>query len=101
MGVPLGHSLLAIKSTKRGLGKMNLNPAAMDADLDANWAVVAEALQTVLRREAYPSPYEALKDLTRVPGGITQSEECGVWANSHFALCLSFPYFFCFRLLLK
>ena len=72
MGVPLGHSLLAIKSTQRGLGKMNVNVRALDADLDANWAVVAEAIQTVLRREGYPKPYEALKDLTRVPGGITE-----------------------------
>ena len=51
---------------------MNVNVRALDADLDANWAVVAEAIQTVLRREGYPKPYEALKDLTRVPGGITE-----------------------------
>mmetsp|Transcript_16953 Transcript_16953/g.31187 ORF Transcript_16953/g.31187 Transcript_16953/m.31187 type:complete len:520 (-) Transcript_16953:151-1710(-) len=72
-GVPFGHSLIGIKSTSRGLGKMNLNAKALNKDLDANWAVVAEAVQTVLRREAYPQPYEALKELTRVPGGITES----------------------------
>ena len=51
---------------------MNVNPSALDKDLEANWAVVAEAIQTVLRREGYPKPYEALKELTRVPGGITK-----------------------------
>ena len=65
VGVPLGHSVLAIKSMTRGLGKMNVNPAALDADLEANWAVVAEAVQTILRREGYPNPYEALKAYVR------------------------------------
>ena len=72
LGVPLGHSVLAIKSTMRGLGKMNVNPAALEGDLNDNWAVVAEAIQTILRREGYPKPYEALKALTRVEGGITE-----------------------------
>jgi adenylosuccinate lyase len=70
-GVPFGHSVLALSSTMRGLGKMNLNQRALDADLEKNWAVVAEAIQTILRREAYPNPYEALKELTRVEGGIS------------------------------
>ncbi|MDP9081507.1 MAG: adenylosuccinate lyase [Bacteroidota bacterium] len=65
IGVPVGHTLIAIKSTIKGLNKLLLNNAAIDADLEANWAVVAEAIQTILRREAYPNPYEALKDLTR------------------------------------
>eukprot|EP01037_Dinobryon_pediforme_P000843 gene843-847_t len=65
IGVPLAHTLIAIKSTVKGLNKLLLNQDALNADLDANWAVVAEAIQTVLRREGYPNPYEALKDLTR------------------------------------
>lgn len=65
IGVPLAHSLIAMKSTIKGLNKLLLNRAALDADLEANWAVVAEAIQTILRREGYPNPYEALKDLTR------------------------------------
>lgn len=64
-GMPVGHSVLAFKSLLKGLSKMNVNPASLDADLEANWAVVAEAIQTILRREAYPEPYEALKKLTR------------------------------------
>ena len=72
LGVPFGHSVLGIKSTMRGLGKMNVNASKLHDDLEDNWAVVAEAIQTILRREAYPNPYEALKDLTRVPGGITE-----------------------------
>ena len=58
---------------KKGLGKLELNPAAIEHDLTENWAVVAEAIQTVLRREAYPAPYEALKALTRKNEKITQS----------------------------
>jgi len=65
IGVPVAHTLIAIKSTMKGLGKLLLNEPALKAHLEANWAVVAEAIQTILRREGYPNPYEALKDLTR------------------------------------
>lgn len=65
IGVPVAHTLIAIKSTIKGLGKLLLNQDAINADLEANWPVVAEAIQTILRREGYPNPYEALKDLTR------------------------------------
>ncbi|MEO6979259.1 MAG: adenylosuccinate lyase, partial [Mucilaginibacter sp.] len=65
IGVPVGHTLIAIKSTLKGLNKLLLNQDALNAHLEANWAVVAEAIQTILRREGYPNPYEALKDLTR------------------------------------
>ncbi len=65
IGVPFGHTLIAIASTLKGLDKLIINQGAMDADLDRNWAVVAEAIQTILRREAYPNPYEALRNLTR------------------------------------
>ena len=65
IGVPIAHTLIACKSTLKGLGKVLLNEPAIHADLEANWAVVAEAIQTVLRREGYPEPYEALKGLTR------------------------------------
>ncbi|MES2809885.1 MAG: adenylosuccinate lyase [Bacteroidota bacterium] len=65
IGVPVAHTLIAIKSTIKGLGKLLLNESALNAHLEANWAVVAEAIQTILRREAYPNPYEALKELTR------------------------------------
>lgn len=65
IGVPIGHTMIALKSLEKGLGKLELNEAAIKADLDNNWAVVAEAIQTILRREAYPNPYEALKELTR------------------------------------
>jgi adenylosuccinate lyase len=71
IGVPMAHTLIAINSTLRGLGKIILNPVAIDADLEENWAVVAEAIQTILRREAYPNPYEALKALTRTNQKIT------------------------------
>ncbi|MGZ3873597.1 MAG: lyase family protein, partial [Mucilaginibacter sp.] len=70
IGVPVGHTLIAIKSTVKGLNKLLLNTDAINADLDANWAVVAEAIQTVLRREGYPNPYEALKELTRINTGV-------------------------------
>ena len=66
IGVPFAHTILAIKSTLKGLGKLLLNNEVIDRDLEDNWVVVAEAIQTILRREAYPNPYEALKDLTRV-----------------------------------
>lgn len=65
VGVPLGHMIISIQSTIKGLGKLLLNEEALRRDLDNCWAVVAEAIQTILRREAYPSPYEALKALTR------------------------------------
>ncbi len=71
VGVPMAHTTIAIASTLKGLGKLLLNKEAIDADLENNWAVVAEAIQTVLRREAYPNPYEALKDLTRTNQKIT------------------------------
>jgi adenylosuccinate lyase len=65
IGVPMAHTIIAIKSIEKGLGKLILNEPKLTADLEANWAVVAEAIQTVLRRENYPAPYEALKELTR------------------------------------
>lgn len=65
IGVPVAHTLIAIKSAIKGLNKLLLNQDAITADLEANWPVVAEAIQTILRREGYPNPYEALKDLTR------------------------------------
>ena len=65
--------MIAFESLKKGLGKLELNPAAIEHDLTENWAVVAEAIQTVLRREAYPAPYEALKALTRKTKKITQN----------------------------
>ena len=65
IGVPIGHTLIAFEATLKGLNKLLLNEAKFAEDLEKNWAVVAEAIQTILRREAYPNPYEALKDLTR------------------------------------
>jgi adenylosuccinate lyase len=70
IGVPFAHTLIAIKSIEKGLGKIVINDAKIHEDLDNNWAVVAEAIQTILRRENYPNPYEALKDLTRGNGKI-------------------------------
>jgi adenylosuccinate lyase len=72
LGVPIAHTYLAIASILRGLQKLELNRAAIDADLEDNWAVVSEAIQTVLRKEGYPNPYEALKDLTRKNEKITR-----------------------------
>ncbi len=72
LGMPLAHTLIALKSLVRGIDKLELNKVAIDADLEANWAVVAEAIQTVLRRESYPQPYEALKALTRKNEAITE-----------------------------
>lgn len=71
IGVPLAHTVIAINSTIKGLRKVLLNREALNADLEANWAVVAEAIQNILRREAYPKPYEALKELTRTNEKIT------------------------------
>jgi len=65
VGVPVGHSLIGLASTLKGLNKLLLNEKKLKTDLDNNWAVVAEAIQTILRREGYPKPYEALKELTR------------------------------------
>jgi adenylosuccinate lyase len=65
LGVPVAHTLIALKSIEKGLGKLVLNEVKIKEDLENNWAVVAEAIQTILRRENYPNPYEALKDLTR------------------------------------
>lgn len=70
VGVPMGHIVIAIQSSLKGLRKLLLNEAAIRADLDNCWSVVAEAIQTILRREAYPHPYEALKALTRTNAGI-------------------------------
>jgi adenylosuccinate lyase len=72
IGVPFAHSLLSVKSTIKGLNKLLLNPEIIDRDLEDNWIVVAEAIQTILRREAYPNPYEALLNLTRVNRKIDQ-----------------------------
>lgn len=72
IGVPLAHSYLAFRSLLKGLAKIELNRAAIDADLESNWAVVAEAIQTLLRKEGYPKPYEALKSLTRTNEKITR-----------------------------
>lgn len=73
VGVPFGHSLIAFQSTLKGLHKLILNRDKIYADLDNTWAVVAEAIQTILRREGYPHPYEALKELTRTNKTITQA----------------------------
>ena len=72
LGVPMGHTLIAIKSLIRGINKLLLNEEAISRDLDNNWAVLAEAIQTILRREGYPEPYEALKSLTRGKGNINK-----------------------------
>lgn len=72
IGLPFAHTILSIKSIEKGLGKLLLNNEKLDEDLENNWAVVAEAVQTILRREQYPNPYEALKELTRGKRKITQ-----------------------------
>ena len=72
VGVPLGHSVIAIQSTLKGLRKLILNEQKLSEDLDNTWAVVAEAIQTILRREGYPHPYEALKALTRTNTKMTE-----------------------------
>ncbi len=72
IGVPFAHSIIAFKSIKRGLDKLILNEIALQKDLENNWAVVAEGIQTILRREGYANPYEALKDLTRTGEAINQ-----------------------------
>ena len=72
VGVPFGHTLIGFASTLKGLNKLLLNKEKFEQDLENNWAVVAEAIQTILRREAYPNPYETLKGLTRTNEKITQ-----------------------------
>lgn len=72
LGVPIAHILISYKSILKGLDKLILNEAAFNTDLENNWAVVAEAVQTILRREGYPKPYEALKDLTRTNTHVTK-----------------------------
>jgi adenylosuccinate lyase len=72
IGVPMGHTLIAFEATLKGLNKLLLNEPKFAEDLEKNWAVVAEAIQTILRREAYPNPYEALKGLTRTNEAITK-----------------------------
>ena len=72
VGIPLAHGLIAFASTAKGLGKLLLNRAAIDRDLGQMWSVVAEGIQTILRREGYPKPYETLKQLTRVNTAITE-----------------------------
>jgi adenylosuccinate lyase len=73
VGVPMAHTILAIQSAAKGINKLVLNEGKLKADLDSNWAVVAEAIQTILRRENYPKPYEALKELTRGKGAIDKA----------------------------
>jgi adenylosuccinate lyase len=72
IGVPVSHTLISLNSIEKGLSKLLLNETALAQDLEDNWAVVAEAIQTILRREGYPKPYEALKDLTRGKETITK-----------------------------
>ena len=72
VGVPMGHALIAFQSTLKGLRKLILNEEKLQEDLDNTWAVVAEGIQTILRREAYPHPYEALKALTRTNQKMTE-----------------------------
>ena len=80
VGVQLGHMMIALESTLKGLGKLILNQEAIQADLSAMWSGVAEAIQTILRREGYPSPYEALKSLTRT-GQVLTHERLAEWIN--------------------
>lgn len=72
IGVPIAHTIIAMKSTLKGLNKLLINPVAIEKDLDENWAVVGEGIQTVLRRENFPNPYEALKELTRINSVVNQ-----------------------------
>jgi adenylosuccinate lyase len=74
IGVPMAHTMIAVDSIRKGLGKLLLNEAAIARDLDAQWPVVAEGIQTVLRRAGYPQPYERLKELTRGKERITQAD---------------------------
>jgi adenylosuccinate lyase len=72
IGVPFAHTILAFRSIEKGLNKLVLNGSKIEKDLEENWAVVAEAIQTILRREKYPNPYEALKELTRGKNQISK-----------------------------
>merc|ERR1712060_783445 len=72
IGVPMSHVAIAMSSIQRGMGKLLINKAAIDRDLENNWAVVAEAIQSILRREAYPGAYEALRDFTRTNEAMNQ-----------------------------
>ena len=72
VGVPIGHNMISLRSLIKGINKLELNEQAIREDLEKNWAVVSEAIQTILRREGYPKPYEALKELTRINEKITQ-----------------------------
>lgn len=72
IGVPMGHMVIALQSTLKGLRKLIINTEAIERDLEGNWAVCAEGIQTILRREGYPNPYEALKQLTRTNQHITR-----------------------------
>jgi adenylosuccinate lyase len=72
VGVPIAHNIIAIKSLLKGLKKLELDEGVINNDLDNNWAVVGEAIQTILRREGFPNPYEALKELTRGDEKITK-----------------------------
>jgi adenylosuccinate lyase len=74
IGVPMAHTVIALKSLMKGLDKVVVNETKITKDLDQNWAVIAEAIQTILRRECYPKPYEALKDLTRNNEKITKEK---------------------------
>lgn len=85
IGMPVAHTVLAIRSMEKGLGKLVLNEPKLRSDLDNNWAVVAEAIQTILRRENYPQPYEALKELTRGKNAIDKK------AIHHFISSLKIP----------
>ena len=77
IGLPLAYGMISYRSLLKGLGKLSLNAEAIQADLDSNWAVVSEGIQTILRRHGYDSPYELLKDLTRTHGGITKESILG------------------------
>ena len=81
IGVPFSHNLISFSSLNKGLGKIVLNEEKIQDDLNKNWAVCAEAIQTILRRESYPNPYEALKDLTRTNAIITK-ESISKFINS-------------------
>lgn len=74
LGVPLGHTIIAFQSMKKGMSKLLLNEAKLNEDLENNWMVVAEAIQNILRREAYPKPYEALKELTRGKASVIKND---------------------------
>jgi adenylosuccinate lyase len=74
IGVPMAHTLIALNAIEKGLGKLKLNEKKINEDLENNWPIVAEGIQTVLRREGYPAPYEALKALTRGKEKITESD---------------------------